>query len=80
MTTTLELEIGSQTDLKLFISLAQRLKIKTTLFNDSAEIVCETTPAGDVLYWSQVANRLQNAESQTGISLAAFEKKLALWK
>ena len=77
---TLELEIGSPTDLKLFISLAQRLKIKTTLFDDSAETICETTPAGEPLDWLQVADRLQNAENQTGISLALFEKKLALWK
>ncbi len=68
---TLQLEIQSENDLKLFLSLAQRLKIKTNTIELSNY---------DTLSWKQIGDRLTMAESQNGISFSDFKTELESWK
>ncbi len=68
---TLQLEIQSENDLKLFLSLAQRLKIKTSTVELSNY---------DTLSWKQVGDRLNMAESQNSISFSDFKNELDSWK
>jgi hypothetical protein len=72
--TTLQLEIQSENDLKLFLSLAQRLKIKTSTVDKSQQSDYDT------LSWKQVSDRLTMAENQESISFSDFKAELESWK
>lgn len=73
ITMTLELEISSENDLQLFLSLAKRLKIKSNTVEDKQTSIYES------LTWKQVAERLEKAEKQTGITMKAFVSDLEKW-
>jgi hypothetical protein len=71
---TLQLEIQSENDLKLFLSLAQRLKIKTNTIDNTQ------SSNYDTLSWQQVSDRLMAAENQESISFSDFKTELESWK
>ncbi len=71
---TLQLEIQSENDLKLFLSLAQRLRIKANTVDKSQ------MSDYDTLSWKQVGDRLAIAESQESISFSDFKNEMELWK
>ncbi len=72
--TTLQLEIPSENDLKLFLSLAQRLRIKTSTVDKSQ------LSNYDTLSWKQVGDRLAMAENEDSISFSDFKNELESWK
>ena len=71
---TLQLEISSDNDLQIFLSLAKRLKIKTHTVESEEPSIYES------LTWKQVEKRLQNAENQSGIGMDKFIEEIGKWK
>lgn len=72
--TTLQLEIPSENDLKLFLSLAQRLRIKTSTVDKSQ------LSNYDTLTWEQVGEKLEQSEKQESITFSDFKSELESWK
>lgn len=78
--TTVTLEVHDEADLRLLLTLAEQLNLRSTVVEEDrlADFLAESE--GEPLTAEQLARRLDEAAEQPGISFEEFKRELEAWK
>lgn len=79
MMKTVTLEVNNDNDLYLLLALAKRLKLKSTVLDDSELTGHLDTPDGKPLTAKALLERLEKAEQEEGVSFEEFKQQLSKW-